>query len=137
MTDDTREKGEHTAFRGSVRAIEDEAASSPPVALDVDGAIMVPTKLLRCEWPPNDGVMPGDGQFDALFESIKAEGMKVPLTIRLDWSVIDGAHRLSVARHLGIDKVPVRIWTGVEFVPSPRFAPPSLHRSPDRWGAET
>lgn len=76
----------------------------------------VPTKLLRCEWPPNDGVQPGDPQFDALFDSIRDEGIREPLTIRLDWLVIDGAHRLNAARLLGIEYVEVRIWTGIEFV---------------------
>lgn len=76
----------------------------------------VPTKLLRCEWPPNDGVLPGNPQFDELFASIQKEGIKEPLNIKLDWHVIDGAHRLSAARILGIEYVPVRIWTGVEFV---------------------
>jgi ParB-like chromosome segregation protein Spo0J len=79
--------------------------------------IMVPARLLRCDWPPNDGVKPGDPQFDALFASIKEEGVKVPLVIRIDWLVIDGAHRLNAARLLGIDWLPVRFWTGVEMVP--------------------
>lgn len=79
--------------------------------------IMFPARLLRCEWPPNPGVLPGDPQFDALFNSIKDEGVLVPLIVRLDLMVIDGAHRLSAARILGIDWVPIRIWTGVEMVP--------------------
>lgn len=78
--------------------------------------MQVATKLLRCEWPPNDGVLPGDPQFDALLDSVQAEGIREPLTIKLNWHVIDGAHRLSVARFLGIESVPVRIWTGMEFV---------------------
>jgi ParB-like chromosome segregation protein Spo0J len=76
----------------------------------------VPTKLIRCEWPPNSGVMPGDKQFDELFESVKREGIQQPLTIKLDWTLIDGNHRLSVARHLGITHVEVRVWTGTEFL---------------------
>jgi len=61
--------------------------------------------------------MPGDPQFDALLESIRAEGrILVPLTLTLGLSVIDGNHRLSAARLLGITHVPVRFWTGVEFV---------------------
>ena len=78
--------------------------------------MQIPTKLLLCEWPPNDGVLPGDAQFDELLASVQAEGIREPLTINLNWHVIDGAHRLSVARLLGIESVPVRVWTGVEFV---------------------
>ena len=82
-----------------------------------DAPLMLPTKLLRCEWPPNPGVMPGDPQTDALLAAIQEDGrIKEPLTINLGWFVIDGAHRLSIARILGIERVPVRIWTGVEFV---------------------
>ena len=78
---------------------------------------ILPTRVIRTEWPPNDGVMPGDPQFDALLESIRAEKrVLVPLTLKLDLSVIDGCHRLSAARLLGITHVPVRFWTGVEFV---------------------
>ena len=77
----------------------------------------VPTRLLRCEWPPNDGVLPGNEHFDTVLASVRQEGIRDPLTIKLDWSVIDGTHRLSAARLLRIDTVPVRIWTGTEFVP--------------------
>ena len=77
----------------------------------------LPTKLLRCEWPPGSGVLPGDPRFDALCESIQRDGLiKEPLTINLEWFVLDGHHRLSAARLLGIDTVEVRIWTGVEFI---------------------
>lgn len=78
---------------------------------------ILPTQVIRTEWPPNDGVMPGDPQFDALLESIRIEGrVLVPLTLNLGLYVIDGNHRLSAARHLGITHVPVRFWTGVEFI---------------------
>ena len=76
----------------------------------------IPTRLIRCEWPPNDGVAPGDPRFDAILESIRSEGIREPLTINLDWNIIDGNHRLAAARLLGIKEVPVRVWTGVEFV---------------------
>lgn len=79
--------------------------------------LYVPTKLLRCEWPPNDGVMPGDPQFDAMLASVEKEGILEPLTINLSWHIIDGNHRLAAARLLGLEMVPVRVWTGVEFVP--------------------
>ena len=78
--------------------------------------LMLPTCLLRCEWPPNDGVLPGDPRFDELFASIREWTGTDPLTINLNWLVMDGAHRLSAARLLGIARVPVRIWTGTEFV---------------------
>jgi ParB-like chromosome segregation protein Spo0J len=77
---------------------------------------ILPTAIIRTEWPPNDGVMPGDPQMDALLESIRVEGIRVPLTLNLGLFVIDGNHRLSAARLLGITHVPVRFWTGVEFV---------------------
>lgn len=92
-----------------------------------DARVMLPTRLIRMEWPPNDGLRPGDPQFDALFESIQKEGVREPLTINLAWFLIDGAHRLSAARLLGIELVPVRIWTGVEFLPS--MAPSNLGES--------
>ena len=76
----------------------------------------VPTRLLRCEWPPNPGIQGGNPHFDAILESVKRNGIQEALTIKLDWTVIDGAHRLSAARLLGIDRVEVRVWTGVEFV---------------------
>lgn len=75
-----------------------------------------PVRLLRTEWPPNPGLEPGDPHFDAMLESVRAEGVRDPLTIRIDWLVIDGAHRLFAARALGIEEVPVRVWTGTEFV---------------------
>jgi ParB-like chromosome segregation protein Spo0J len=76
----------------------------------------LPVRLLRCEWPPNDGVLPGHPHFDAILASIREEGIREPLTINLGWSVIDGAHRLSAARLLGITHVEVRVWTGTEYV---------------------
>lgn len=76
----------------------------------------VPTRLIRCEWPPNAGVMPGDPRFDVLLDSVRDEGIREPLTINLEWFVMDGQHRLAVARMLGIEYVEVRVWTGVEYV---------------------
>jgi ParB-like chromosome segregation protein Spo0J len=76
----------------------------------------VPVRLLRSDWPPNDGLQPGDPRFDAMVESVRTEGIREPLTIRWDWLVIDGAHRLNAARLLGIEAVEVRVWTGTEFV---------------------
>lgn len=76
----------------------------------------IPIRLVRCEWPPNEAGLQADPQFGALLESIRHEGIREPLTINLKWSLMDGAHRLSAARLLGIEVVPVRVWTGVEFV---------------------
>lgn len=77
---------------------------------------MVPTKLLWTEWPLTAGQEAGY-PFDELVASIRAEGVREPLTIKRDWSVIDGAHRLRAARLTDTDMVPVRIWTGVEWLP--------------------
>lgn len=76
----------------------------------------LPVRLIRCEWPPNDGVLPGNPHFDTIFASIKEKGIEAPITINLGWFVIDGNHRLSAARLLGIEYIEARIWTGVEFV---------------------
>ncbi|TDI96926.1 MAG: hypothetical protein E2O29_01450 [Deltaproteobacteria bacterium] len=76
----------------------------------------VPVKLIKCEYPPNPGVLAGDKIFDELFESIKKQGILEPLTIHVNWFIIDGNHRLSVARYLGITHVEVKVWTGTEFV---------------------
>ena len=75
-----------------------------------------PTCLLRCEWPPNDGVQPGHPHFDAIFDSIQKEGIREPISINLEWMVIDGHHRLSAARILGLEYVEIRVWTGKEYV---------------------
>lgn len=76
----------------------------------------VPVKLIKCEYPPNTGVLRGDTRFDELFESVKKHGLLKPLTIKENWFIIDGNHRLSVAKHLGITHVEVKVWTGTEFV---------------------
>jgi ParB-like chromosome segregation protein Spo0J len=60
--------------------------------------------------------MPGDPRFDVLLDSVRDEGIREPLTINLEWFVMDGQHRLAVARMLGIEYVEVRVWTGVEYV---------------------
>ena len=78
--------------------------------------IMVPTRLLRSRWPPNSGLMPGCQRFDAILDSARNEGIQEPLTIDLDWFVIDGHHRLEAAKLLGIDRIRVRIWTTTELI---------------------
>jgi ParB-like chromosome segregation protein Spo0J len=76
----------------------------------------IPTKLIRTEWPPM--LTPGSGNthFDEVFASIKQEGILNPLTINLNWFVLNGNHRLAAARLLGITEVEVEVWTGSEFV---------------------
>ena len=76
----------------------------------------LPTKLLRTEWPPNDGLRPGDARFETMLESVVANGVLEPLTINLNWMIVDGHHRLAAARLVGIETVEVRIWTGTEYV---------------------
>ena len=76
----------------------------------------VPVRLLLTEWPPNDGVKPGNARFDEMLASVRREGIREPLTINLQWFVIDGIHRLNAARLSGIEHVEVRVWTGSEFI---------------------
>lgn len=46
--------------------------------------------------------------YQSLHDSIKNEGIKVPLSVSLKRNLlIDGHHRAIVARELGIDKIPV------------------------------
>jgi ParB-like chromosome segregation protein Spo0J len=51
-----------------------------------------------------------------MLASVQDEGVREPLTINLQWFVIDGCHRLNAARQLGIEYVEVRVWTGTEYV---------------------
>jgi ParB-like chromosome segregation protein Spo0J len=76
----------------------------------------LPVRLLRSEWPPNDGLRPGNERFDSMLASVRDEGIREPLTINLQWLVIDGNHRLNAARFLGMETVEVRVWTGTEYV---------------------
>jgi ParB-like chromosome segregation protein Spo0J len=76
----------------------------------------IPTKLIRCVWPPTLAVNCGDEKFDDLVVSIKTNGIREPLTIDLKWRVMDGNHRLAAAKILGIKTVDVRVWTETEFV---------------------
>lgn len=47
-------------------------------------------------------------RYQSLHDSIKNEGIKVPLSVSLKRNLlIDGHHRAIVARELGIDKIPV------------------------------
>ena len=76
----------------------------------------LPVRLLRCDWPPNEEFMPGNPKFDILLASVKWQGILEPLTINLNWTVLDGLHRLAVAKFIGIDTVEVKVWTGTEFI---------------------
>ena len=78
--------------------------------------MIVHVGLIKNEWPPLLGVQPGNERFDAIVDSIRKDGIRDPLTIKLDWTLIDGCHRLFAARLLGIEHVPVRVWTGTEFL---------------------
>jgi ParB-like chromosome segregation protein Spo0J len=60
--------------------------------------------------------MPGNPRFDAMLDSVKQDGIRDPLTINLKWQIIDGNHRLAVAKFLGIKTVEVRVWTGTELI---------------------
>jgi hypothetical protein len=79
--------------------------------------VLMPVRLLLSDWPPNSGLMPGDERFDAMLASVRLDGIREPLTINRKWVVIDGQHRLAAARYLGIESVPVRVWTGMEYIP--------------------
>lgn len=47
-------------------------------------------------------------RYTSMYESVKKEGIKVPLTVSLKRNLlIDGHHRAIVARDLGIDKIPI------------------------------
>ncbi len=76
----------------------------------------IPTRLIRCEWPPNDGIKPGNERFDNLLVSIKKEGIREPITINLQWRIIDGNHRLAIARLLDMTTIDCRVWTETEFI---------------------
>jgi hypothetical protein len=98
-----------------------DATLPAPTDTALREAVMVPTALLRTEWPPNPDLTPGgSNRFDAVYDSLAAgEPMREPIKVRADnWTVIDGCHRLQSARLLGIALVPVRFWTGHEWLPA-------------------
>ncbi len=76
----------------------------------------VPTQLLQNRWPSNPGLMPGDERFDSLLEDVSANGINEPIIMDMEWYVLDGCHRLEIARLLNIEYVEVKVWTGREFV---------------------
>lgn len=75
----------------------------------------IPLKLIQTEWP-NEGLKPGNERFDKVLESVKDVGIHTPITINLNWRVINGNHRVAVARYLGIQDIEVEVWTGTEMV---------------------
>lgn len=75
----------------------------------------IPVKMLKTEWP-NESLIPGNKRFDKIYKSIDENGILEPLTINLKWVVINGNHRLAVARVLGIERVKVQVWTGTEML---------------------
>jgi ParB-like chromosome segregation protein Spo0J len=75
----------------------------------------IPTRLVQTEYP-NDNLKPGNKRFDKVFKSAKKVGIQEPITINLDWQVINGNHRLAVAKLLGIKEIEVEVWTGTEMV---------------------
>ena len=77
--------------------------------------MIAPTSLIRTQWPPNDGLRPGNERFDRMLHSVRGRGIVEPLTVDMHWLLIDGHHRLEAARILGIKKVEVRVWTGTEY----------------------
>lgn len=83
-------------------------------------SIFLPVCLIRTKWPPTPQLVPGGSpRFDAIYESLRdGEPVHEPIHIGLDWTVIDGHHRINAARLVGLALVPVRIWTGTEWLPS-------------------
>jgi hypothetical protein len=99
---------------------------------------MVPTQLLRTEWPPTPQLAPGHKRFDAVYESLLAGApIREPLTVRYDtWTVIDGHHRITAARLAGIAMVPVRFWTGAAWVPPASRSPAPTAAEPERGAVD-
>lgn len=53
---------------------------------------------------------PAPEEYDALKRSIAAQGVRDPLKVLPDYTVLAGHLRLRVARDLGLEKVPVEVW---------------------------
>lgn len=75
-----------------------------------------PLAMIRREYPPTAGAVPGDPKFDELLASIRREGIREAITVDQRGLVLDGHHRLEAARMLGMLWVPVRVWTGSDYV---------------------
>lgn len=75
----------------------------------------IPLSLIKTEYP-NEHLKLGNERFDKVYETAKDIGIHTPITINLKWQVIDGNHRVAVARILGIEYIETRVWTGTEMV---------------------
>ena len=76
----------------------------------------IPTQLLQTRWPPNPELMPGDERFDNILDDVKTNGITEAIVMDMEWYIIDGHHRLEIAKLLNIEYVEVKVWTGREFV---------------------
>jgi len=76
--------------------------------------MIIPVCLIQSEWPPT--LTHGDPKFDEVLESVQKHGILEPLTINLKWHILDGNHRLAVSKFLKIERVPVRVWNGTQFI---------------------
>jgi ParB family chromosome partitioning protein len=55
---------------------------------------------------------PSEEEYEALKHSIASEGVRDPLKVTLDYTVVAGHVRLEIAKELGLEKVPVQIVDG-------------------------
>lgn len=60
----------------------------------------------RWAWPPG---FTGDWSWETLRDDMAESGIREPLVILTDGQVIDGGHRLDLARQFALDPVPVRV----------------------------
>ena len=69
------------------------------------------TKTENLKEHPQKAVVPvmDDGQFKDLVESIRRDGIRVPLDVTKANVVLDGHSRLAAARALNLKEVPVRV----------------------------
>lgn len=64
--------------------------------------------LLRSELALQTGFLPlSDPDYEALFESIKAHGIRTPVLLGQHIAIIDGRNRCNIAVELGIREIPV------------------------------
>lgn len=53
---------------------------------------------------------PDAGEYEAVKQSIATHGIRDPIKILPDYTVVAGHVRLAIARELGIERVPVQVW---------------------------
>lgn len=75
-----------------------------------------PISMIRREYSPSLGARPGDPKFDTLLGDIRRHGIREPLVLNEQGMILDGHHRLEVARILRMSSVPVRVWTGSDYI---------------------